>query len=312
MPYAQSYRQYARMYTHRYPRRRARRIVIKVLLVVVAAVILLLGWFCVTNAAGLLAANPEQPALSGQNPPSAAPVHSVPLPVSDVHDTGFLRLINQEHPLGTEPDATGLQRAYPTLEVSSEDILLDEAAILATAKLAQAAQREQVGTLMVNSGYRSYSEQAQLYEEMLDKSYVQQPGNSEHHTGLAIDLVALEDNSGEDPSLAERWMASHSWRYGLLLRYPADKQEITQVAYEPWHFRYVGTPHAWYCWQNNLCLEEYIQLLRESGGYQTKLEDRIYYVYPAEVQDGVLYVPEGLSYEVSSDGAGGYIITAWK
>ncbi len=124
----------------------------------------------------------------------------------------------------------------------------------------------------------------------------------------------MEEAGEEQARRAAEWTAENAWEYGSLLRYPSDKQAMTQVPYEPWHFRYVGLPHAWYCWKYNLCLEEYLESLQESGGYQVTLQGRTWYVsYQAQAaQDGVVYIPEGLNYEVSADGCGGYLVTAWN
>ena len=60
------------------------------------------------------------------------------------------------------------------------------------------------------------------------------------------------------------WLTENAWRYGFILRYPPEKADVTGIGYESWHFRYVGIPHAWYMQENNLCLEEYLDLLLSS------------------------------------------------
>ena len=72
---------------------------------------------------------------------------------------------------------------------------------------------------------------------------VQAPGASEHHTGLALDLVSSEYTSldeGFENTEAFAWLQEHAWEYGYILRYPRDKESITGVIYEPWHYRFVG------------------------------------------------------------------------
>jgi zinc D-Ala-D-Ala carboxypeptidase len=109
--------------------------------------------------------------------------------------------------------------------------------------------------VMPISGYRSFSEQASLYD-----SYVRQygqatadtlaarPGYSEHQTGLAMDIgnasgvCALQACFANTP--AGRWAAEHGWEYGFIIRYPAGAQATTGYTYEPWHLRYVGRPIA--------------------------------------------------------------------
>ena len=75
------------------------------------------------------------------------------------------------------------------------------------------------------------------------------PGSSEHHLGLAVDLL------GDD---AIAWLQAHCWDYGFILRYTEEKQAITGIVDEPWHFRYVGTEVSLDMKDSGLCLEEYL------------------------------------------------------
>ena len=117
-------------------------------------------------------------------------------------------------------------------------------------QLAKAAKAAGVNVMPI-SGYRSFSEQASLYD-----SYVRQygqatadtlaarPGYSEHQTGLAMDIgnasgtCALQACFANTP--AGRWAAEHGWEYGFIIRYPAGAEATTGYTYEPWHLRYVG------------------------------------------------------------------------
>jgi len=88
-----------------------------------------------------------------------------------------------------------------------------------------------------------------------------EPGASEHNLGLAVDLVArsyqeLEPEQADTPE--NQWLLANCTKYGFILRYPEDKQEITEIIYEPWHFRYVGEAAAKEIMEQNLCLEEYL------------------------------------------------------
>lgn len=90
---------------------------------------------------------------------------------------------------------------------------------------------------------------------------VKPAGYSEHNCGLAADLggsgnYSLEQNF--ENTEAFRWLKAHCAEYGFILRYPKDKEDITGVIYEPWHYRYVGVETATYIMENNLCLEEYL------------------------------------------------------
>ena len=83
------------------------------------------------------------------------------------------------------------------------------------------------------------------------------PGASEHHTGLAFDItVAGTIFKGTEQQI---WLHKHCWDYGFIIRYQEDKEDITGVTYESWHYRYVGVEHAKIIMKEGLCLEEYLQ-----------------------------------------------------
>lgn len=119
--------------------------------------------------------------------------------------------------------------------------------------------------IRIISAYRTYEYQENLYNNYLkyDKkelvdSYSARPGFSEHHTGLAIDI----DNSKLDFNkfyLTKEfiWMQDNAYKYGFILRYPKDKENITGYSYEPWHYRYVGKEIALYIKKHNSTYEEY-------------------------------------------------------
>src|SRR5699024_623564 len=93
------------------------------------------------------------------------------------------------------------------------------------------------------SGYRSYSYQAQLYDSYVARDgqaaadrYSARPGHSEHQSGLAMDVGAIDNNYGQTP--AGQWLNAHCAEYGFILRYPQGKESITGYMYEPWHIRY--------------------------------------------------------------------------
>ena len=135
--------------------------------------------------------------------------------------------------------------------------------------------------LMVCSAYRSVSYQAGLYErkvqEYINYGYseaearriagtiVAPPGTSEHATGLAADIVSvnyqvLDEGFENTPEFA--WLSENAADYGFVLRFPEDKQDITDIIYEPWHYRYVGVEHAHAMNTLGMCLEEYVLLFQ--------------------------------------------------
>ena len=130
------------------------------------------------------------------------------------------------------------------------------------------------------SAYRSMEKQIQLYDNKVKRlqgegmSFTQAqlqagkevayPGTSEHHLGLAVDIVAkdyqLLDEKQADTKEA-KWLKENCWRYGFILRYPLDKTEETGIVFEPWHYRYVGIEAAREIMEQGICLEEYLETL---------------------------------------------------
>jgi len=238
---------------------------------------------------------------------------TIPINVTEIADTRCLELINREYAIGSEPETDLLISAWPSVPVRTTEITLRQTALDAVGKMFAAASEVEDGTFFVSSGYRDYARQEQIYNNESDKSYVQPPGHSEHQAGLAADILVLDiPQSKLGESQEGRWLAENAWKYGLILRYPQDKQNVTGISYEPWHFRYIGQPHSWYCSQNNLCFEEYIQFLKDNGGYQVEYDGKTYYVLYQIPSNGIIYVPESQDYNISNDNTGGYIVTAWE
>ena len=98
---------------------------------------------------------------------------------------------------------------------------------------------------------KEYENQGMSFELAYAKARetVALPGTSEHHLGLAVDLLGDE---------AIAWLNEHCWEYGFIVRYRAEKAEITGIIDEPWHFRYVGVKAAMELKDSDLCLEEYL------------------------------------------------------
>ncbi|MBQ6019293.1 MAG: D-alanyl-D-alanine carboxypeptidase family protein [Clostridia bacterium] len=125
------------------------------------------------------------------------------------------------------------------------------------------------------SGYRSYQHQKDNYERKtrLYLSYgynlatakakaamiIMPPGCSEHNLGFAMDIIGTNNNFYQ--TKAYKWLTEHAADYGFILRYPREKQHITKVEYEPWHWRYVGVEHAKKIKEWGFCLEEYLYVI---------------------------------------------------
>ncbi|MBE6892540.1 MAG: D-alanyl-D-alanine carboxypeptidase family protein [Ruminococcaceae bacterium] len=106
---------------------------------------------------------------------------------------------------------------------------------------------------VIQTAFRTYAKQKEFFEAGKTGAA---PGTSEHNCGLAIDFGSGKGNF--EGSAEESWLLEHAHEYGFILRYPADKVDITGFAYEPWHFRYVGKEQAAIIKESGLCLEEYL------------------------------------------------------
>ena len=135
--------------------------------------------------------------------------------------------------------------------------------------------------LNVVSAYRSNELQQKLidqdYQEYIDKGYSKEealkntydylmpPGYSEHHTGLALDILCDENEEMDATQANEagnKWMLQNCTKYGFILRYPKGFEDITGCKYEPWHLRYVGTPVAEFITSNNITFEDFVEILQ--------------------------------------------------
>lgn len=137
------------------------------------------------------------------------------------------------------------------------------------------AKSNKINGFLINSAYRSESTQQQIFNANLNtflkssKTYkeayiktrnlVALPGNSEHQTGLAVDIFSINGCHRRDfvGTKEQDWLNKNLNKFGFIVRYPADKTKITNSTYEPWHIRYVGKPLSRYLNEKNLCLEEF-------------------------------------------------------
>ena len=186
----------------------------------------------------------------------------------------YLMLVNQSHPMedGYVPELANIDDAHQV-----------DARVLEPLQNMLKAASDEGYSLYVCSAYRSVDRQKELFNEsMID--YVNQgmtyyeaaietaksiawPGESEHATGLAMDIVSsdyagLDEKQGETDD--QKWLMEHCYEYGFILRYPKDKSEDTGIIYEPWHYRYVGKEAAQEIYEQGVCLEEYLEAMEES------------------------------------------------
>ena len=186
------------------------------------------------------------------------------------------------------------------------------------------------GKIISVSGWRSRAEQEELYRtsmsdhgEEYTRKYVAYPGCSEHETGLAVDLALKQDNIDlicpEFPNDGIcREFCKECAKYGFILRYPEEKEGITQIGYEPWHFRFVGIPHSIIMSEKGMVLEEYVDFLRTypaSGEHYKHFENEYMievYFLKSDSDRQEISISADNPYSISGNNMDGFIITEWK
>ena len=172
---------------------------------------------------------------------------------------GSILLVNDEHHLSENYVPEGLVNLYEqrhSFRLASSDIYLARECYEAMERMFAAAEAENMNGFIVTSGYRDYNRQAEVYAQS-EPGKAQEPGASEHQTGLAFDVTA-ETNSGFESTPQYAWLCAHAQDYGFIQRYPANKSAETGISYEPWHYRYVGVEAARQIKAGDLTLEEFI------------------------------------------------------
>jgi D-alanyl-D-alanine carboxypeptidase len=179
-------------------------------------------------------------------------------------------------------------------------------------------------TVNVVSGFRTYEFQESLYLDEVKqkgeaeaKRWVARPGGSEHHTGLAVDFSLFFNNGTSatyDGKGDYRKINDNAHKYGFVMRYDRQKENLTGIAHEPWHFRYVGIPHSYIMVEKDFCLEEYIDYLRGFEYGKNYLivtyEDREYEIY--FTTETRVPVPKDLPYDISGNNVDGFIVTVYR
>ena len=241
----------------------------------------------------------------------------------DVH-TGVLQLVNKDHAY-TFKDNWETTNMYDMAVASGSaygaaynDIVLQSTAAESMDRMLKAC-RDATGSNDVEllNGYRSQEEARSLYDEDKAKNgqdhadmYIMQPGYSEHHTSLASDLGQTSTGSflGQDASDPATWLMENSYNYGYILRYPADKTEITKIGYETWHYRYVGLAVAKCMHDNNFCYEEFIDYIKNYSAASPLTIDSVYGTYTMYYQRGTKVPVPGRDYWISGNNVDGFIV----
>ncbi len=211
---------------------------------------------------------PEQDALEQNAPEQEVSGQDMSLVFDG--DAWNLMLVNKQHHV---PD--DYEFPMGCIYTDRGAMYCDERTIEPLLAMFEAASKDGV-TLYIQSPYRDrkyqellFNRKVQLYMDkglsyleayQVASTIVTIPGASEHQTGMAFDLLSNtygSMDSGFGETAAGKWLAAHCHEYGFILRYPAGKQHITDIIYEPWHFRYVGVEAATIIMQEGITLEEF-------------------------------------------------------
>ena len=233
-------------------------------------VLLLLSGFTGAFVAFVMLHDSPAATLESYSPPARVVVGTteVTVPSWSIFSTGNIwRLVSAKHALSKDyaPSlvATPVAHAPGATQVA--------AVANAPLNTLVATAKEQGVNLMLSSAYRSYADQETLYNTFLSSkgreyvlAYVAVAGESEHQTGLAVDLatastpcLASADNCSLDATVIA-WLRAHAADYGFIERYPEGKQSITGISGEHWHYRYVGVPLAKALTAASMTLDEFV------------------------------------------------------
>lgn len=256
-----------------------------------------------------------------------------------VHE-GNLILVNQTHPLRK-------QQPQRKDNMAAVDVRFPQITLKRNVTRRLNDLFHQIGSgkaIVPVSGFRSLREQTELYDtsmrdngEEYTKKFVAKPNESEHQTGMAIDVA--EESETIDficPEFSYQGIAlkfrEEAARFGFIERYPKGKESITGIAHEPWHFRYVGTPHSRIITMLGMALEEYLEYLKHfpyhpervlqqydedesPDGFvyqQGNTEYRIYYIEANEEDRTMIALPMDCEADLSGNNSDGFILTLKK
>ena len=218
----------------------------------------------------------EVPPINGVGSLTAEEIQVVRAAI-EADTQGYFKLVNKENTLDEnyKPENLIIPNVGLTKDRSNEQNFVRadiSDAVEAFLRGAEAAGHE----IFLSSGYRSFNLQSIFYNNDLqnnggiESGYVAAPGTSEHQLGLAIDLtshsVNLELTEEFENTPEGKWALENAHKYGFILRYKVDKEDITGYKYEPWHYRYIGNEDiAKLCYEKDLTLEELLGYIEEAS-----------------------------------------------
>ena len=192
-------------------------------------------------------------------------------------------LVNKDYPVSEDFVPADLVLLTDVLDssivnVKNKDCQAVRGAAEALETMLEAARDDGIKNWQINTAYRSIPDQQKLLDNkvrryMKDNGMsrskararalrtVAEPGCSEHHLGTCFDITV--PGVSFVGTKQHKWLLEHCWDYGFILRYAEDKTKITGFAAEAWHYRYVGREHALAMKEQNLCLEEYVEMMQQ-------------------------------------------------
>ena len=240
---------------------------------------------------------------------------------SKVHE-GELIVVNESHAYVFPTIPTGLVNIYENrtkvngtnpYQISYTTYQLQKSAFDAFERmLLKYYEVSEDNSTIITSSYRSYEDQQNLGSSIAE-------GYSDHHTGycVALQKSSFSASGNREKLENDHWIYQNGYKYGYIVRYPANKTDATGVSDYTYCFRFVGIPHATYINQKGICLEEYVELLKSSysANEHLKIEGadgnsyEVYYVAASNGDLTTVSVPSNYTYTVSGDNIGGFIIT---
>ena len=197
-----------------------------------------------------------------------------------VSGKSYLTLVNKQNPCGEGYTPEALSAIPSELTLYGKSVQMESTAALAAEALVRELHARGYGHIVITSGYRDYAYQQILFNTYLGNeqtkhpdwtveqcraevlTYSALPGESEHQTGLCVDLIStknpvLDVTFADDPAYA--WLVENAHNFGFILRYPEGDEDVTGYSYEPWHYRFVGVETAAKIYKKGITLEEYLK-----------------------------------------------------
>ncbi len=187
-----------------------------------------------------------------------------------MEDPSIIALVNKQYHLTANDTPEDLVTVeVPTVLENPEVNQLRKEAADALKMMFDEAKKSDI-YLYARSGYRSYATQEYLFQSYVDKHgkeaanrYSAKPGQSEHQTGLVMDVTSKSVDYQLTEGFAEtkegKWLQDHAYEYGFIIRYPKDAEHITGYIYEPWHIRYLGVEMATDVFNSKVTYEEFLE-----------------------------------------------------